>query len=321
MLPSWIRSRKLIPRPMYFLAIETTRRRLASVSLCLLSSSPASMALARVTSCSALSKATRPISLRYIRTGSSRETESITSTAAIRSSSISTISSKSFSPSETSIPMSRKTLKILKSWSGSNSTSGKPARMSSGLRKPCSLPLTIRASAARTSGSSTRRGLLAASPFLGGAATSADAVASTAVPVSAGGSETFALAIGFLEGSFTRRLPYLQPPRDGVYCRSPSSSREAARRVVLRNHSVKDDPAGARVEKVYTPGRRGPRRRRAHDSSPAAGVFEYLEVDRETLDLLGHRGRHSRLPKPHLESLPPPLHRLDLECLDALLQA
>ena len=32
MLPSWIRSRNDIPRPMYFLAIETTSRRLAEVS-------------------------------------------------------------------------------------------------------------------------------------------------------------------------------------------------------------------------------------------------------------------------------------------------
>src|SRR6266568_2478902 len=156
MLPSWIRSRKDMPRPMYFFAIETTRRRFASVSLCLASSSPASIALARVTSCSALSSATRPISLRYIRTGSSSETESIASIVAIRSSSISTTSSKSFSPSETSTPMSRNTLKIRKSWSGSSSTSGKPARMSSGLRNPCSLPLTMRASAASTIGSSER---------------------------------------------------------------------------------------------------------------------------------------------------------------------
>ena len=33
MFPSWMRSRKLIPRPMYFLAIETTRRRLAAGQL------------------------------------------------------------------------------------------------------------------------------------------------------------------------------------------------------------------------------------------------------------------------------------------------
>ena len=32
MLPSWMRSRNDIPRPMYFFAIETTSRRLAEVS-------------------------------------------------------------------------------------------------------------------------------------------------------------------------------------------------------------------------------------------------------------------------------------------------
>ena len=32
MLPSWIRSRNDIPRPMYFFAIDTTSRRLAEVS-------------------------------------------------------------------------------------------------------------------------------------------------------------------------------------------------------------------------------------------------------------------------------------------------
>ena len=48
--------------------------------------------------------------------------------------------------------------------SGSSSNSGKPARTSSGLRNPCSLPLTIRASAASTIGSSVRFSL----PPLGG---------------------------------------------------------------------------------------------------------------------------------------------------------
>src|SRR5207302_346582 len=85
-----------------------------------------------------------------------RETESIASMVEIRSSSISTTSSKSFSPSETSIPISRNTLKIRNSCSGSSSSSGKPASTSSGLRNPCSLPLTIRASAASTIGSSVR---------------------------------------------------------------------------------------------------------------------------------------------------------------------
>jgi len=158
---------------MYFLAIETTSRRLASVSLCLALSSPASIALASVTSCSALSSETRPISLRYMRTGSSSETESIASIVEMRSSSISTTSSKSFSPSETSIPMSRNTLKIRNSCSGSSSSSGKPARTSSGLRNPCSFPLTIRASAARTIGSSARFNLALAAPadaFLGAGA-------------------------------------------------------------------------------------------------------------------------------------------------------
>ena len=32
MLPSWMRSRNDIPRPMYFFAIDTTSRRLAEVS-------------------------------------------------------------------------------------------------------------------------------------------------------------------------------------------------------------------------------------------------------------------------------------------------
>ena len=64
-----------MPRPMYFLAMLTTSRRLASVRAFLASSSPCSMSLAYSTSCSARSSATRPISFRYIRTGSSSETE------------------------------------------------------------------------------------------------------------------------------------------------------------------------------------------------------------------------------------------------------
>src|SRR5690348_9192470 len=89
MLPSWIRSSRLMPRPMYFLATLTTRRRLASVSLrwpssashmmrgfCSLSgfcrsSLPRSMRLASATSSAAESSGTRPISRRYMRTGSS----------------------------------------------------------------------------------------------------------------------------------------------------------------------------------------------------------------------------------------------------------
>src|SRR5215204_1004758 len=100
-LPSWIRSRNSIPRPTYRLAIDTTRRRLASISFFLASwpwrsvrwssrsrvgvslrplsvalsisavaASPSSIALARMTSCSAVRSGTLPISLRYMRTGS-----------------------------------------------------------------------------------------------------------------------------------------------------------------------------------------------------------------------------------------------------------
>src|SRR3990170_3010952 len=62
-----------MPRPTYFLAILTTRRRLASMSRRLASSSPFSIRWARSTSCSGVSRATLPISLRYMRTGSSME--------------------------------------------------------------------------------------------------------------------------------------------------------------------------------------------------------------------------------------------------------
>ena len=100
-----------MPRPMYFLAMLTTSRRLASVRAFLASSSPCSMSLAYSTSCSARSSATRPISLRYIRTGSSSDTESMASAVATSSSSSST-TSKSLSPSVTSIPISRKAWKM-----------------------------------------------------------------------------------------------------------------------------------------------------------------------------------------------------------------
>src|SRR3981081_380141 len=157
MFPSWIRSRKDIPRPMYFLAMETTRRRLASVRRCLASSEPASMALARSTSSAAVRRLTRPISFRYIRTGSSRETESIISISICWSSSASSLSSKSPAVSETSMPISLKAPKIRNICSGSVvSRSGNPSRTSSGVRKPCSLPLTIRTSACWISRSSSR---------------------------------------------------------------------------------------------------------------------------------------------------------------------
>src|SRR5205814_2311008 len=82
----------------------------------------------------AVSSETRPISFRYMRTGSSRETESIISMSRSISSSICSTSSKSFSPSVTSIPISLNAAKMRKIWSGSASISGKPWRTSSGVR-------------------------------------------------------------------------------------------------------------------------------------------------------------------------------------------
>src|SRR5665648_975120 len=69
-LPSWMRSRRGIPLPMCRRAIETTRRRLASVSLRLASMSRRSMRLASDTSSSAVRSGTLPISRKYMRTGS-----------------------------------------------------------------------------------------------------------------------------------------------------------------------------------------------------------------------------------------------------------
>ena len=65
-----MRSRKGSPRPTWRLAMDTTSRRLASVSLLLASMSPRSMRLASDTSSAAVSSGTLPISVRYMRTGS-----------------------------------------------------------------------------------------------------------------------------------------------------------------------------------------------------------------------------------------------------------
>src|SRR2546426_372847 len=74
--PSWIRSRNSMPRPTYFFAMLTTRRRLASIRRRFASSSPRSIRLASLISSAELSSGTLPISLRYIRTGSSMLTPS-----------------------------------------------------------------------------------------------------------------------------------------------------------------------------------------------------------------------------------------------------
>ena len=102
-LPSWTRSRSPSPRPMYFLAIDTTSRRFASTrrlrarsplrtvrSRMIRSAAasdpassswssarvPASACIASSTSCCGVSRGNRPISWRYIRTGSETWTSS-----------------------------------------------------------------------------------------------------------------------------------------------------------------------------------------------------------------------------------------------------
>src|SRR5258706_340994 len=98
----------------------------------------ASIAWASSTSSLAVSRLTRPISLRYIRTGSSSETESIISMSRSISSSICSTSSKSFSPSVTSIPISLNAAKMRKIWSGSASISATPFHFVDGARElPC----------------------------------------------------------------------------------------------------------------------------------------------------------------------------------------
>src|SRR5216684_7940581 len=150
---------------------ERCRPSISSITFSALSASCrglASIAWASSTSSFAVSRLTRPISLRYMRTGSSSETESIISMSSSISSSICSTSSKSFSPSVTSIPISLNAAKMRKIWSGSASISGKPWRMSSGVRYPCSLPLTMRSSAtAMSSSSNLCSGLASALPARG----------------------------------------------------------------------------------------------------------------------------------------------------------
>jgi hypothetical protein len=62
--PSWMRSRNERPRPRYAFAIETTRRRFASIICVLADMSPRSMRFASETSWSAVRRGTFPISRR-----------------------------------------------------------------------------------------------------------------------------------------------------------------------------------------------------------------------------------------------------------------
>ena len=70
MLPSWIKSKNNIPLPTYFLAIDTTKRKLLEIKMFLASSSPSSIRFAISGSSSGFKSGTRPISFKYILTGS-----------------------------------------------------------------------------------------------------------------------------------------------------------------------------------------------------------------------------------------------------------
>src|SRR5215216_2876546 len=175
-LPSWIRSRNSIPRPTYRLAIDTTRRRLASISFFLASwpwrsvrwssrsrvgvslrplsvalsisavaASPSSIALARMTSCSAVRSGTLPISLRYMRTGSLvGALRASSSSRAERASRANSSASSSSTISTTSMFSSCRCCRMLSICSAETSTGARASMTSSLVRKPRSLPLATR---------------------------------------------------------------------------------------------------------------------------------------------------------------------------------
>src|SRR5215207_1638220 len=175
-LPSWIRSRNSIPRPTYRLAIDTTRRRLASISFFLASwpwrsvrwssrsrvgvslrplsvalsisavaASPSSIALARMTSCSAVRSGTLPISLRYMRTGSLvGALRASSSSRAERASRANSSASSSSTISTTSMFSSCRCCRMLSICSAETSTGASASMTSSLVRKPRSLPLATR---------------------------------------------------------------------------------------------------------------------------------------------------------------------------------
>src|SRR5215212_3869496 len=161
-LPSWMRSRNSMPRPTYRLAIDTTRRRLASISFFLaswpwrsvrcssrrrveVSLRPSSIALARMTSCSAVRSGTLPISLRYMRTGSLvGALRASSSSRAERASRANSSASSSSTISTTSMFSSCRCCRMLSICSAETSTGARASMTSSLVRKPRSLPLVTR---------------------------------------------------------------------------------------------------------------------------------------------------------------------------------
>src|SRR5215218_5544508 len=156
--------------------MDTTRRRLASISFFLASwpwrsvrcssrsrggpslrppsvvlsisavaPSPSSIALARMTSCSAVRSGTLPISLRYMRTGSLVGALSASSSSrAERASRANSSASSSSTISTTSMFSSCRCCRMLSICSAETSTGASASMTSSLVRKPRSLPLVTR---------------------------------------------------------------------------------------------------------------------------------------------------------------------------------
>src|SRR5215217_4225857 len=156
--------------------MDTTRRRLASISFFLASwpwrstrcssrrraavslrplsvvlsisavaASPSSIALARMTSCSAVRSGTLPISLRYMRTGSLvGALRASSSSRAERASRANSSASSSSTISTTSMFSSCRCCRMLSICSAETSTGASASMTSSLVRKPRSLPLATR---------------------------------------------------------------------------------------------------------------------------------------------------------------------------------
>ena len=125
MFPSWIKSKNNSPRPTYLLAIDTTKRKLDSAKTFLASSSPSAALMERFISSSVVSRDMRPISLRYIRTGS------LIFTSLVKSSSSKTTTSSSFlappdASSSSVITLIPSSIKVLYNWSKESASISKP---------------------------------------------------------------------------------------------------------------------------------------------------------------------------------------------------
>ena len=142
-MPSWMRSSRSSPRPMYFLAILTTRRILASARASLAALSPFSILLASDTSSSAVMSDILPISRKYKRTESSAISLILASLVAFSTSSSGSVSQSLSFWSVTSMPLSMSCEYKSSSKSTLSSASGIVAWISCWVTKPCCRPLTI----------------------------------------------------------------------------------------------------------------------------------------------------------------------------------